>query len=315
MGDVDGDGTDEMVVTSDWGIGVLKYNGTHFRALLTAPRDTWFGGWRYDATINSGRDSIKEAKNFTGTAKSEIMIWSSWGITTLEYGARWLAPSRIYANGTRLGGWLLNTADNRYCGSGQFDADGHSDMVVMSPWGLGIISLEAGTALYMAPNGTHAGGWVLDSTNNVIRLIADFDGDGRDEIFISSPWGVGVLKLASGTLTSVAMHASGDNIGGYLIKPTNTFALADNLCGGGDRQIVACDETGIHILGLAGGRLVRIVSAANGYAHRWLGGGHQQQSPPKCRRFERRWTRRVDHPQPVGRRCHGARYKQQAARL
>ena len=38
VGDIDGDGRDEMVITSDWGIGILKHDGHHFRALMAAPR-------------------------------------------------------------------------------------------------------------------------------------------------------------------------------------------------------------------------------------------------------------------------------------
>jgi hypothetical protein len=263
-GDVDGDGIDEFVVTSDWGIGILKYNGAHFRALMTAPRDTWFGGWRYDATINPGRDRIMGVHDFTGTSKNEIMIWSSWGITTLQYNGTSLFPSRIYANGTRLGGWLLGTDNNVYCGSGRFDSDAKKDMVVMSPWGLGIISMQSGSHVYMASNGTKLGGWLLGSQNNAIRLIDDFDGDGMDEILISSPWGIGVLKMVGGTLTSVAMHGNGSDLDGYIVNSANNFALADSLKGGAQRQILIMNAAGIHMLRLVGNSLKRSAFVANG---------------------------------------------------
>lgn len=264
VGDVDGDGTDEMVMTSDWGIGLVKYNGTNFRALMVAPRDTWFGGWRYDATVNPGRDVVKDVQNFTGTGKSELLLWSSWGITTLEFTGATLSPTRLHANGARIGGWVLNTADNRYCGSGLFDADDRRDIVLMSPWGLGILALESGTAPFMAANDSWLGGWRLGTAANTIRLIADLDGDGRDEILITSPWGLGVLKLVGGSLTHVAMHANGDNIDGHILRDSNTYALADNLRGGAGQQLVVADPTGLHILGLAGGRLCRFAFVANG---------------------------------------------------
>ena len=264
VGDIDGDGTDEFVVTSDWGIGILKYNDSHFRALMLASRDTWFGGWRYDATINPGRDRIMGVEDFTGTSKSEIMVWSSWGIATLEYNGVSLAPSRIYANGTRLGGWLLNTNDNVYRGSGQFDSDLRKDMIVTSPWGRGIISLQNSSHVYMAANGTRFGSWLFNGGDNTIRLAADFDGDGLDEILISSPWGIGVLKMQGGTLTSVAIHANGSNLDGYVVNHTNNFALADNVKGGAAKQILVMDASGLHVLSLAGNRLVRSAYAANG---------------------------------------------------
>jgi len=202
--------------------------------------------------------------NFTGTSKNEIMIWSSWGITTLEYNGVSLFPSRIYAKGTRLGGWLLNTGDNVYCGSGQFDSDPRKDMVVMSPWGLGIISLQSSAHVYMAPNGTRFGSWLLNSGDNSIRLIADFDGDGMDELLISNPWGIGILKMVGGALTSVAMHPNGENLGGYALHNTHNFVLADNLRGSAEKQILVTDATGIHLLSLVGNRLVRLTFAPNG---------------------------------------------------
>jgi hypothetical protein len=266
IGDLDGDGIDEFVVTSDWGIGLLKYDGTHFRTLMAAPRDTWFGGWRYDATVNSGRDRIMGIENFTGTDKQEILVWSSWGIATLEYDGVSFVPSRIHENGIRFGEWLLGTAGNTYWGCGQFDSDRKKDMVLTSPWGLGIISLQNSSHVYMAPNGTRFGGWLFDSAGNTIRLIADLDGDGMDEILISSPWGIGVLKMVGGTLTSVAMHANGENLGGYVVQNTHNFVLADNLSSSNpvENQILVTDNIGIHALCLVGNRLQRFAFVANG---------------------------------------------------
>ena len=85
-----------------------------------------------------------------------------------------------------------------------------------------------------------------------------------DEILISSPWGIGVLKMVDGALTSVAMHPNGDNLGGYAVHNSHTFALADNLKGGAEKQVLVMDETGIHMLCLTGNRLARLAFAANG---------------------------------------------------
>ena len=159
---------------------------------------------------------------------------------------------------------MLNTADNTYCSCGKFDRDAQNDMVVSSPWGLGVLSLQNSSHVFMAPNGTRLGDWLLNSGDNTVRLVADLDGDGLDEIFITSPWGVGVLKMTGGALQSVAMHANGSSIDGYTVRNTHTFALADNLKSGGAKQIVAIDNTGIHILGLSGHRLMRVAFGANG---------------------------------------------------
>lgn len=264
IGDVDGDGIDEFIVNSDWGIGILKYDGTHFRALMGAPRDTWFGGWRYDATINPGRDSIKAVQNFTGGTAAEILVWSSWGIATLAFGGGTLTHTRLAANGTRFGGWLLNTADNRYAGHGNFDSDGRKDVVLVSPWGIGIINLETQNTVFLAPNGTRFGGWLYDSNVNAIQQIADFDGDGRDEILVTSAWGIGILKLVGGTLTHIAIHANGTNLGGYVVNNADRFVIADNVLAGPAKQIVVMNNLGLHVLGISGSALTRRAFVAHG---------------------------------------------------
>jgi len=264
IGDLDGDGADEFVVTSDWGIGVLRHDGLSYRTLMQAPRDTWFGQWRWDATVNQGRDRIKAVANFTDTAKQQILVWSNWGIATLGYAGGTMTPTRIHSNGTRFGGWLLGTNDNVYAGHGRFNAGGLQQMVVTSPWGLGIIGLDSGTALFMAQNGTRLGDWLLGTDNNRIRLIADLDGDGVDEIVITSPWGLGVLKMLNGKLQSIAQHPNGDNLHGYVLNIGHNFALADRLTGTARHQVVVTSDSGFHVLELAGNRLNRIAFAANG---------------------------------------------------
>ena len=91
---------------------------------------------------------------------------------------------------------------------GDFDGDGRSEIPVNSPWGIGILKLSGGTLCrspMMQPNGTRFGGWLLNTADNRFEFIADLDGDGNDEIFIDSPWGIGVLKESGGTMSAVMM--------------------------------------------------------------------------------------------------------------
>jgi hypothetical protein len=80
-----------------------------------------------------------------------------------------------------------------------FDGDGRAEILVTSPWGIGILKLSGSTltAPMMAPNGTRFGGWLLNTADNRFSPVADFDGDGRAEILVTSPWGNGILKLSN----------------------------------------------------------------------------------------------------------------------
>lgn len=44
------------------------------------------------------------------------------------------------------------------------------------------------------------------------------DGDGQDEIVISSPWGIGILKEQGGTMTAVMLAPNGTRFGGWLLN-------------------------------------------------------------------------------------------------
>ncbi|HYW51290.1 MAG TPA: hypothetical protein VE861_11820, partial [Gemmatimonadaceae bacterium] len=55
---------------------------------------------------------------------------------------------------------------------------------------------------------------------------SDFDGDRRAEIPVSSPWGLGLLELTGGTLTSAVMAPNGTRFGGWLLNSgDNRFDL------------------------------------------------------------------------------------------
>ena len=80
-----------------------------------------------------------------------------------------MAAPMMQPNGTRFGNWLLNTADNSFGPAADYEGDGRSEVLVRSPWGLGI--LEAPRAIPMAvpmmqPNGTRFGNWLLNTADN-----------------------------------------------------------------------------------------------------------------------------------------------------
>ena len=96
----------------------------------------------------------------------------------------------------------------------------------------------------MVANGTFIGGWNLNTADNqFLGLIADYDGDGAAEIFVSSAWGIGVLKLSGGALTAPVVQPNGTRFGGWLLntadndlgRPPTTITTALPRCWCGAR--------------------------------------------------------------------------------
>ena len=67
---------------------------------------------------------------------------------------------------------------------------------------MGILKLSGATLTspMMAQNGTRIGGWLLNTLDNRLGPVADYDGDGREEILVASPWGIGILELSGSAL-------------------------------------------------------------------------------------------------------------------
>ena len=171
-----------------------------------------------------------KTSDFDGDGKAEIPVTSPWGIGILKLSGNTLTAPMMAPNGTRFGGWLLNTADNRVGPTADFDGDGKVEILIASPWGIGILKLAGNTFTVpmMAPNGTRFGGWLLNTADNRFSPVGDADGDGKAEILITSPWGIGILKLSGNTLTAPMMAPNGTRFGGWLLNTgDNHFELAE----------------------------------------------------------------------------------------
>ena len=261
--DLDGDGRDETLIASPWGIGVLKLSGSTFDVPMMAPNGTRFGGW----LLNTADNRFGPAGDFDGDGRTEVLVTSPWGIGLLKLGSGTFDPLMMAPNGTRFGGWLLNTADNRFCLAADLNGDGRDELLVVSPWGVGVLRWD-GTALrapMMAPNGTRFGGWLLNTTDNQIGPAADLDGDGRAELLIRSPWGLGVLELSGTTFTVPMMAPNGTRFGGWLLNTAdNRFDVMRDLDGDGRAEVVVTSPWGVGVLRLSGATFTVPTMAPNG---------------------------------------------------
>jgi hypothetical protein len=263
VGDVDGDGHTEVIVTSPWGIGILKQAGATMTAPMMAPNGTRFGGW----LLNTGDNTFGPIADYDGDGRAEILVTSPLGIGILKESGATLTAPMMAPNGTRFGTWTLDTANNQFGPAGDYDGDGHAEILVTSPSGIAILKLVGGalTALMTANNGTRFGGWLLNTADNQFGPAADYDGDRHNELFVASPWGIGILKLSGTALTTPMMQPNGTRFGGWLLNTAdNNFGEAGDYDGDGHAEILVNSPWGLGILKMAGATMTAPMMQPNG---------------------------------------------------
>ncbi|TAF97970.1 MAG: VCBS repeat-containing protein [Runella slithyformis] len=216
VGDFDGDGQIEILATSPWGIGILKFNGTTLTSIAMAANNTRIGDW----TVNTITDRFEVTADFDGDGRMEILVSNENKIGILQFQNSRLTTISIANSNDFLGSWQLNSRTDKMNLTGDFDGDGRHEIIVSSDWGLALLKLNGNIlqSSLMAQNGTRFGGWLLNTRDNRINVSADFDADGSHELLITSPWGMGILKQTANTFTPLTMSPNGTRFGGWLLN-------------------------------------------------------------------------------------------------
>lgn len=223
IGDFNADARDDILLGSPSAIGVLTLHGSTLTSLMSQPKDAWFGGWRYNPQDNV----VEGIADFNGDGQDDILMTSPWGIGVFTLQDSTLTPLMAQPNGAWFGAWRYNRQDNVLEGIGDLNGDGRDELLLSSPWGMAALKLQGSTltTILVRPKGTWFGGWCCNPDNDAVAQVADFNGDGRDDLLMSSPWGIGVLTLAGDTLTSLDMTAYDYPVGAWYLT------AADRVCG------------------------------------------------------------------------------------
>jgi len=261
--DFTGDGKADILVTSPWGLGMLGLAQNNLTRQTMSANSTRLGGW----TLNTSDNYFRIKADFDGDGRTEVLAVSPWGIGILKYVNGSFSSIATVQNGTRLGGWILNTVDNQFLHAANFDGDVKEEILVSSPWGIGILKFGNNTIspLMIAANGTRFGNWLLNTSDNFFTQVGDFDGDGINEILVTSPWGIGILKYSGNTLTTLAIAANGTRFGDWVLNTaTDKFDFVGDFDGDRKAEIFVSNLTKIGILKLQGNALVCLGSANAG---------------------------------------------------
>jgi hypothetical protein len=265
--DFSGDGRQDIVITSGWGIGILTYDGSSLTSLMVAPNETWFGGWRFQ----SSRNSIEGFGDFNADGKEDILIRSAWGMGILTLHDATLTSLMVAPHGTKFGRWTFNAKTDRIAGIGRFGRGLADEILIISDSGLAILGRETWdasqlTTVATASNGTRLGGWLLDTRANSIFGIGYVnDSFFRDAIMIRSAWGIGMLTLDGSTLTTSMLAPNGTRFGGWLYNSAADQILGVGAFAGGfTHEILTSSKWGIGILSLRSSTLQSLMLAPNG---------------------------------------------------
>ncbi|WP_396613714.1 FG-GAP repeat domain-containing protein (plasmid) [Haloferax sp. S1W] len=189
VGDLDGDGRDEIYIRSDNRAGVIEWGGREFiTRTLTNDR---IGEW------NLRPQDREVVGDLDGDGKDEIYVRSNdWaGVVALENGDLTLRSIQH----DRIGEWDLRAQDKEYVG--RFSQTEHDEVVVRSNDWIGLLQWDD-TAEEMRCEYLTSGRvdeWNLGADDE--HVIGDFDGDGKDEIYIRSDNWAGVMKWKNGEFT------------------------------------------------------------------------------------------------------------------
>ena len=74
------------------------------------------------------------------------------------------------------------------------------------------------TCPMLKPNGTRFGGWLLNTADNEFRVYGNLTRAGRAQVFVESPWGVGVLNFNGTTFDVPVMKGNGSRLGSWLLN-------------------------------------------------------------------------------------------------
>jgi hypothetical protein len=177
----------------------------------------------FDPTADKNKPEVKAVyKNLTGDDGDPFPLFKHLLNANFPESTPANIPGPNPDNPFPLGSWGgLGTLSGTVA---DVDGDGRDEILVGSSWGIGILKKknDSMTTIAIVANGTRLGEWALDTNHDRFGPVADFDGDGRDEIFVTSPWGAGILKYEAGGWKTLMTCANGTALGGGASLDTKT---------------------------------------------------------------------------------------------
>jgi hypothetical protein len=200
IGDVDGDGLDDVVVYNP-AAGTWQVSISNGAQLNPSPGP---GNFLWLQNFGVGSFWVPFVGDFNGDGKDDVMVWNpqagTWAVA-LSNGSEFIPSPGPTGNFTWLQGWAVGTFWVPRIGD--FNGDGKDDIVVLNP-NDGSWQVALSTGSQFVPNaGAHGNFLWLENFaagSNWTPLVGDFNGDGKSDVLaVDVSAGSWQVALSSGS--------------------------------------------------------------------------------------------------------------------
>lgn len=274
VGDFDGDGDDEFVIRSGWGIGVMRKSGNGFSLVWASPFNRFVG----DYLLRSGDEFVGTGR-FGSAARDDLLVHGELGaIGMLHLNGSSLTSSAVNSPGHWMGGWNHGAPDTVQLPA-DYDDDGLDEFIIRSGSTLGIIErLASGqlTSVEIEPFGTllteqfwqaPGSGWTLDAGDELVAA-GDMNTDGRAELVVRNADGLGLLTLDTTDQwrTRTRFFHGSRFSGGWLFGAGDEFVGIGDYDGQDGEDLLIRSGWGIGVISLRWNNYTLLTLAAEHYA-------------------------------------------------
>jgi V8-like Glu-specific endopeptidase len=210
-GDFNGDGLGDLLVFDGRRLGLLLANGRK----LTGPwvGDPELGDWRF------GRADRFTVGDFNGDGRDDVLVRRN--DEAAVFFSRGERLELVWAAVSRLGFWELAAEDEHY--AGDFTGDGCAEVLVRREGELALWKMVGDKMEVQWRQRGRLGAWRLGWQDRL--LIADFNGDGRDDILIRGNEWIGLLISSGRFFTTPWLRF--DRFRGWDLTPFDRELVGD----------------------------------------------------------------------------------------